>query len=108
MITGISFFALFFLAALSVDVVALDTLLFRLFLADDTSVVGYGELARVDENVVFSVVTGGNTEPRLCAAARAASVTTTWKASSSTSGTLLLLSHVRQEIRELLESPQLQ
>ncbi len=41
-------------------------------------------------------------------AARAASVTTAWEASSAAAGALLLLSRVQQEIRELLEPPRLQ
>ena len=41
-------------------------------------------------------------------AARAASVTTGWEASSAAAGALMLLSRAQQEIRELLEPPQLQ
>ena len=41
-------------------------------------------------------------------AARVASDTTAWEASSTAAGVLLLLSRVQQEIRELLEPPQLQ
>jgi hypothetical protein len=43
-------------------------MLFRLFLTDGTSVVSYGEFARVDDRVVFSMVIGGDAEPRLHAA----------------------------------------
>jgi hypothetical protein len=45
---------------------ASDATLFRLFLRDGTSVVSYGEFARVDEHVVFSMPVGGPVdEPRL-------------------------------------------
>jgi hypothetical protein len=40
--------------------------LFRIFFVDGTSVVSYGELARVEDRVVFSMPVGGTTEePRL-------------------------------------------
>ena len=61
-------FALFCLAAPGVVAAASDAMLFRLFLTDGTSVVSYGEFARVDDRVVFSMVTGGDAEPRLHAA----------------------------------------
>jgi hypothetical protein len=41
-------------------------------------------------------------------AARAADVTAAWEASSAAAGSLLLLSRAQQEIRNLLEPPQLQ
>jgi hypothetical protein len=41
-------------------------------------------------------------------AARAASVGAAWEASSAAAGALLLLSRVQQEIRKLVEPPQLQ
>ncbi len=45
---------------------ASNATLFRLFLRDGTSVVSYGEFARVDEQVVFSMPVGGPIdEPRL-------------------------------------------
>jgi hypothetical protein len=40
-------------------------------------------------------------------AARAGNVTAAWEASSAAAGSLLLLSRVQQEIRELLEPPRL-
>lgn len=52
-----------------------DAMLFRLFLADGTSVVSYGEFARVDDRVIFSMVVGGSPEqPRLHAVTLPASV----------------------------------
>ena len=42
-----------------------DPVLFRLYLVDGTSVVSYGEFARVDERVVLALVTGGGTDPRV-------------------------------------------
>jgi len=42
-----------------------EPMLFRLFLTDGTSLVSYGEFARLGDRVVFSIVTGGSTEPRL-------------------------------------------
>jgi hypothetical protein len=42
-----------------------DPLLFRLYLTDGTSVVSYGEFARVDDRVVFSFIAGGGADPRL-------------------------------------------
>jgi hypothetical protein len=47
---------------------ASDAMLFRLYLADGTSVVSFGEFARVDDRVVFSMILGGGDEPRLHAA----------------------------------------
>ena len=46
-------------------VASAQDLLLRLFLADGTSVVSYGEFARLDDRVVFSMVTGSDAEPRL-------------------------------------------
>ena len=43
-----------------------DATLFRLFLRDGTSVVSYGEFARVDDQVIFSMPAGGAADdPRL-------------------------------------------
>lgn len=53
---------------------AADPLLFRLYLTDGTSIVSYGEFARVDDRVVFSMVLGGTAEPHLQAATLPASV----------------------------------
>ena len=64
-ITRIGLFALFCLAAPGVGAAASDAMLLRLFLTDGTSVVSYGEFARVNEHVVFSMVRGGDAEPRL-------------------------------------------
>ena len=50
-----------------------DPMLFRLFLHDGTSVVSYGEFARVDDRVVFSLMAGGIVEPRLQVASLPAS-----------------------------------
>ena len=47
---------------------AADALLFRLYLTNGTSVVSYGEFARVGDHVVFSLLMGGGAEPRLHAA----------------------------------------
>ena len=47
---------------------ATDAMLFRLYLADGTTVVSFGEFARVDDRVVFSMILGGGDEPRLHAA----------------------------------------
>ena len=68
MITRIGLFALFCLAASGVGAAASDAMLLRLFLTNGTSVVSYGEFARVDDHVVFSMVIGGDAEPRLHAA----------------------------------------
>ena len=40
-------------------------MLLRLFLNDGTSLVCYGEFARVDDQVIFSMLVGGGAEPRL-------------------------------------------
>jgi hypothetical protein len=60
--------------ALSGVAAAADPLLFRLYLTDGTSVVSYGEFARVGESVVFSMVMGGAEQPRLHATTLPASV----------------------------------
>ncbi|MDA1183851.1 MAG: hypothetical protein O2930_04290 [Acidobacteria bacterium] len=52
-------------AAPLLGVASADDLLLRLFLADGGSVVSYGEYARLGDRVVFSMVTGGDAEPRL-------------------------------------------
>jgi hypothetical protein len=44
---------------------AADAMLFRLYLTDGTSIVSYGEFARVGDRVVFSMVMGGAEQPRL-------------------------------------------
>lgn len=44
---------------------ASDPMLFRLFLTDGTSLVSYGEFARVDDRVVFSLAGGSDAELRL-------------------------------------------
>jgi hypothetical protein len=60
------FVALLMLTNPSAARAASDATLFRLFLRDGTSVVSYGEFARVDEHVVFSMPVGGpSDEPRL-------------------------------------------
>jgi hypothetical protein len=66
-------FALCCVVAPGLGVAAADDLLLRLFLTDGTSVVSYGEFARLDDRVVFSMVTGGDTVPRLQAATLPAS-----------------------------------
>ena len=60
--------------ALSGVAAAADPVLFRLYLTDGTSVVSYGEFARVGESVVFSMVIGGAEQPRLHATTLPASV----------------------------------
>ena len=72
--TRIALFAVFCLAAPGLAAAAGDEMLFRLFLTDGTSAVSYGEFARVDDRVVFSMVAGGDAEPRLHAATLPASV----------------------------------
>ena len=52
-------------SGLGLGVASADDLLLRLFLEDGTSVVSYGEFARLEDRVVFSMVTGGDAEPRL-------------------------------------------
>ncbi len=60
-----------FVAVLSLTIpssarAASDATLFRLFLHDGSSVVSYGEFARVDDHVIFSMPVGGPVdEPRL-------------------------------------------
>jgi hypothetical protein len=45
---------------------ATDALLLRLFLTDGSTLVSYGEYARVDDRVIFSMMVGGNADaPRL-------------------------------------------
>ncbi|NOT27991.1 MAG: hypothetical protein HOP16_18055 [Acidobacteria bacterium] len=44
---------------------AADPMLFTLFLTDGTSLVSFGEFARVDDRVVFSLAGGSSAEPRL-------------------------------------------
>ena len=54
---------------------ASDAMLLRLFLTDGTSVVSYGEFARVDDRVIFSMPAGGAAaEPRLQAVTLPATV----------------------------------
>jgi hypothetical protein len=55
-------------------IAATDPMLFRLYLSDGTSVVSFGEFARVDDRVVFSMILGGREEPRLHAATLPANV----------------------------------
>ena len=64
------------LAALGRPAFASDATLFRLFLLDGSVLVSYGEFARVDDRVVFSMPVGGRSEePRLqVASVRAALV----------------------------------
>jgi hypothetical protein len=58
--------ALLLLTNPSVARAASDATLFRLFLRDGTNVVSYGEFARVDDQVVFSMPVGGPPDdPRL-------------------------------------------
>ena len=47
---------------------AAEAMLFELYLTDGTSIVSYGEFARVGDRVVFSLVMGGTDQPRLHAA----------------------------------------
>ena len=44
---------------------AAEAMLFELYLTDGTSIVSYGEFARVGDRVVFSLVMGGTDQPRL-------------------------------------------
>jgi hypothetical protein len=44
---------------------AAEPVFFRLFLTDGSSLVSYGEFARINDRVIFSVVSGGGVEPRL-------------------------------------------
>ena len=55
---------------------AADATLFRLFLTDGSSLASYGEFARLDDHVIFSMPAGGPAERRGC--------TSTLSASSST------------------------
>jgi hypothetical protein len=52
---------------------ASDPMLFTLFLTDGTSLVSFGEFARVDDRVVFSLAGGSSAEPRLQVATLSAS-----------------------------------
>ena len=74
MITRIAVVALCWLAAPGLASAATEAKLFRLFLTDGTSIVSYGEFARVDDRVIFSMVMGGKAEPRLHAATLPASI----------------------------------
>jgi hypothetical protein len=47
---------------------AAEAMLFELYLTDGTSIVSYGEFARVEDRVVLSLVMGGTDQPRLHAA----------------------------------------
>jgi hypothetical protein len=52
----------------TVSPAAADAMLFRVFLRDGSSVVSYGEMARVNDQVIFSMPVGGTREvPRLLA-----------------------------------------
>jgi hypothetical protein len=53
------------LATPAVAAGATDAILFRLYLADGSSILSFGEFARVDDRVVFSMVLGGADQPRL-------------------------------------------
>jgi hypothetical protein len=64
-ITRICAFALFCVVAPGLSMAAADDLLLRLFLTDGSSVVSYGEFARLDDRVILSMVTGGDADPRL-------------------------------------------
>jgi hypothetical protein len=72
-ITRIVIGAFCWLAASGGASAATGALLFRLFLTDGTSIVSYGEFARVDDRIIFSMVMGGSAEPRLHAATLPAS-----------------------------------
>ena len=62
----LSFVALVWLVAAPAARAAVDATLFRLFFRDGTSVVSYGEFARLDDQVVFSMPVGGAADqPRL-------------------------------------------
>jgi hypothetical protein len=53
-------------AALAPPAAAADAALFRLFLIDGTFVTSYGEIARIDDRVIFSLPAGGTDDaPRL-------------------------------------------
>lgn len=68
MIRKTIFVALLSLGLYGTAFAAADPMLFRLFLTDGTSVISYGEFARVDDRVIFSMVMGGGEQPRLLAA----------------------------------------
>src|SRR5690349_23566602 len=62
----LSFFAVYLCLALAGQAYAADATLFRLFLLDGSVIVSYGEFARVDDKVIFSMPVGGRPdEPRL-------------------------------------------
>jgi hypothetical protein len=62
----VSFIVLVWLVAVPAARAAVDATLFRLFLRDGTSIVSYGEFARLDDQVVFSMPVGGPADqPRL-------------------------------------------
>ena len=73
MIIRTALVAFCWLASPGVASAAAEAMLFRLFLMDGTSIVSYGEFARVDDRVIFSMVMGGTDEPRLHAATLPAS-----------------------------------
>lgn len=53
---------------------ASNAMLLRLFLRDGATLVSYGEYARVDDRVIFSMIVGGSTEqPQLQAVTLSAS-----------------------------------
>jgi hypothetical protein len=62
------------LSATGVASAATEAMLFRLFLTDGTSIISYGEFARVEDQVIFSMVMGGRDEPRLYAATLPANI----------------------------------
>ncbi|OFW01780.1 MAG: hypothetical protein A3I61_05755 [Acidobacteria bacterium RIFCSPLOWO2_02_FULL_68_18] len=64
----LSLLAVLCLAAPAVAAGATDATFFRLYLSDGTSIVSFGEFARSEDRVVFSMVLGGGDEPRLHAA----------------------------------------
>src|SRR5882672_8547066 len=69
-----SLVVLVWLAAVPLARAAADATLFRLFFRDGASVVSYGEFARVDDQVVFSMPVGGpSDQPRLHVVTLAAS-----------------------------------
>ncbi len=65
--------ALVWPAVSSVAASAAEPMLFQLYLTDGTSIVSYGEFARVGDRVVFSMVMGTTDQPRLHAATLPAS-----------------------------------
>lgn len=63
------------LALAGVARAATDALLLRVFLTDGSSLVSYGEYARVDDRVIFSMIVGGSADaPRLQAVTLPATV----------------------------------